>query len=409
MKIAVLLRGQMRFSQEGAYLFEKFVIDKFPQHEFDFFVSTPLRIQNLLSPLPKFSSENLSIAQAETEIRNWSRVRLWQFQTQQELFEPVKKIVLDLATDKRLYDWLAYHNEKYSTEPELFNFSTPPLNNVPIGDYTVDFVYDAASIFYNSITPNESLFNQTNALGDILDLCKKMSDRSDLYQNIALKHYAIDLHNFMSQYYSFARSFVVLKNYMNANTEYKPDLVWSTRSDVFHLFDGVDVSDKFDLLLDQLDKLRVDALSNNRAIITNRVIIDRNQPYVCDLNFFSTVEMLDNILDLDNQTCQDIIVNAMTKNKTHFVKTKDAANSIQHVLWSAIFSNACFRQANGPALQFSSVIRHSFDHDEIKKMTGTTDDGRLLKQMTDDFKYPASEKKITAADIVNEFDYLSSN
>jgi hypothetical protein len=278
------------------------------------------------------------LLEAETEISYWANVRNWHLQNEYDLFECVKKIVLELVKDKKLFDWMKYHNAKYELKDGSFNFSTPPVTGVPYGDYAVDFEYDPTNIFYNSVAANNLILGQTNDMEDIFDLCDKIKSKGHLYHNLALKHYAIQLHNFLSQYYSFARSFKVLKDYMKSFKDYKPDIIWSTRTDVFHNINEYDISDKFNLLQDQLNRLHTERITNKRAILSNQVLIDRNQPYVCDFSLFSTVKMLDNILNLDKQTCEDIIFNAMTRNKIDLIKTKDAKSATQHALWSAIFN-----------------------------------------------------------------------
>lgn len=409
MKIAVLLRGQMRFSQEGAHLFKKFVIDKYPQHEFEFFVSTSARVQHLNQTLPQFNSENLTLPLVKKLISHWPGVRQWSLQTEQELFNTIKKIVIQLAQDQKLYDWFNHYNKIHSAGDEFFNFSIPPLTGVPVGDYKPDFSYDTASIFYNSLADNNQIFDKTGDLANIIELCEKISSESELYHNIELKNYAIDLHNYICQYYSFVRSFKVLKDYMSINVDYKPDLVWSTRSDVFHLFSGYNCTKKFDQLRDQLEYLHDDKVSDKKAIISNSVLIDRNQPYVCDLNFFSTVDMLDNILNLESQSSEDLIFNALTRNKINLIKTRDAKDAIHHILWAAIFSDACFQQADGTTAHYSAVIRHTFSSEDILKMTGSADDESVLKTMVKEFKYPIRAGEVKPPDVIREFDYLSSN
>jgi hypothetical protein len=411
MKIAVLLRGQMRFSEEGSHLFQKFVMDKFPQHEFDFFISTPKRIKLITTPMTVFCSKNLSIIETEKQLAYWPNIRLWHLQNEYDLFEVIKKSINELANDKKYYDWLSQHNKKYNLNDNIndnindFNL-TPPLTGVPAGSKSIEFHYDAANILFNSISPHGLMLNDVGVMQDVLDLCDKLSDNTVIYHNSILKHYAIILHERMSQYYSFVRSYKVLKDYMKDYTDYTPDIVWSTRSDIFHIFKD---DDQFDILQQQLNHLMEDKVTDKKAIISNSVLIDRNQPYVCDFNFFSTVSMLDNILKLDKQTCEDLIFDALTKHKKNLIKVADAKGATPHVLWPAVFNTACFQQSAATVHHFSSVIRYNFDSRAILKMTRSMNDETLLRKMDTDFKYPILDDAITNGDIINEFDYLSSN
>jgi hypothetical protein len=408
MKIAVLLRGQLRFSEEGAHLFKKFVIDKFPQHEFEFFVSAPMRIYDFKTPAPKFNLINLTPSEAEEKIRYWPLTRRWSFQSERKLFDTIKKIVIELSNDNKLINWLSNHNEQYNRDTPIFDFSCPPLTDVPDGNYTIDFSYDPVKIFYDSISEKNSLiFDKVDLFGDILEISQRMATKSTLYHNSALKNYTIELHNFISQYYSFIQSFKTLKDYISDYPAYKPDLVWSTRTDIFHIFNNR--PDHFDILLKQLEVLEnlSENDSSNKIITTNLIRIDNNQPYICDFNLFSTVTMLDNILNLDKQESTDIIFNAMIKNKTHFIKTNDAKYRVQHVLWSAFFNNVCFYQTAAPHM--SSVIRQSFPLETILSMTGSDEDATLLKELSVAYKPMQANLNISVTDIINEFDYLSSH
>lgn len=385
------------------------MIDKFPQHEFEFFVSAPLRINDFKTPAPKFNLINLKPMEAEEKISQWPSVRRWSFQTESELFETIKKIVIELSNDKKLIDYLNNHNKQYNRDAPVFDFSSPPLSDVPDGNYTIDFSYDPVKIFYDSISEKNSLIlDKVDLFADILKLSQRMSKKSTLYHNTALKSYTIELHNFISQYYSFIQSFKTLKDHMSDYPDYKPDLVWSTRTDVFHIFNNK--LDHFDILLNQLINLEnsyKNDSSLDKVITTNLIRIDNNQPYICDFNLFSTVKMLDTILDLDKQKSTDIIFNAMIKNKTHFIKTTDAKYRVQHVLWSAFFNNACFYQTAAP--HTSSVIRQSFPLKTILNMTGSAEDATLLKELSVAYKPMPTNYNIAVTDIINEFDYLSSH
>ena len=407
MKIAVLLRGQMRFSEEGSHLFQKFVMEKFPQHEFDFFISTPKRIKLITTPMTVFANKNLSQLETEKQIAYWLNVRHWHLQNEYDLFEVIKKSIIELANDEKYYDWLSHHNKKYNFKEKFGNLNlTPPLSGIPPGSMSIEFQYDGAKMLYDSISPHMSMLDQVGVIQDLLDLCDKVSDNAVIYHNVVLKHYAIEIHERMSQYYSFARSYKVLKDYMNTYTDYTPDIVWSTRSDIFHIFNS---DDRFDILQQQLNNLMKDKITDKKALISNLVLIDRNQPYVCDFNFFSTVPMLDNILNLDKQTCEDIIFDALTKHKTNLIKVKDANGATPHVLWPAVLNTACFRQSSAMHQHFSSVIRYNFDSAKILKMSGSNSDETLLRKMNTNFKYPILDDAIANDDIINEFDYLSSN
>jgi hypothetical protein len=411
-KIAVLLRGQLRFSREGAHLFKKFVIDKFPQHEFDFFFYAPKRISASPGPGSVFNSINLTVHEAESLVSYWQpRVRYWQFHNEADLFEPIKKITLDLVSDRKLYDWITYHNTKHNIQDKIMPFHLTPPSDPPNGDYKDDFTYSTADILYKSIAKNEKMLDQTGDLSDILDLNDKIASKANLYHNLVLKEYAIKLHNLMSQYYGFIRSFQVLKNYMKENPYYKPDLVWSTRTDLCHEFvQSVDQYNKFETIISQLESIYAkDSANNSKVILSNRVQIERNQPYICDLNLFSTVTMLDNIFNLEEQTFEDIIINSMTKNKIHLIKTMEAQESTSHTLWSAIFNNASFRCVQNTAWHHSWVIRYNYDQEQILRMTGTEEDIILIKRMYSEFSYPVLTCTLDKDTIIQEFEYLSSN
>lgn len=411
-KIAVLLRGQLRFSREGAHLFKKFVIDKFPQHEFDFFFYAPKRISAPPGPNSLYNSVNLTPTEAEMLVSYWQpRVRYWQFQNESDLFDLIKKVTLDLVSDRKLYDWLTYYHERHNIQPKIMPFHLTPPSDPPIGDYKDDFTYNTAEILYKSISTNEHIFDQTGDLVDIHHVNDKIANSAHLYHNLVLKEYAIKMHNLLSQYYGFIRSFQLLKKYMKENPVYKPDLVWSTRTDLCHEFvESVDRHTKFETMISQLNMIYdKDKINNRKVILSNSVQIERNQPYICDLNLFSTVAMLDNIFDLENQTCEDIINNALTTNKIHLIKTMEANELTPHTLWSAIFNNASFRCVQNTVWHQSWVIRHNYDLEQILRMTGTDEDINSIKRMYRQFSYPDLTCTINKDTIIREFEFLSCN
>ena len=403
MKIAVLLRGQLRFSEEGAHLFKKFVIDKFPQHEFEFFVSAPMRINffpnsenKIENTAPRYNNVNLTVEETEKKIKFWPDVRQYHIQTEYEVFNIVKKIVLELVSDSTFYDWRNQHSDKFNYHNGMIDFTAPPVDPVLRNDFKTDFNH----ILYKNLCPEIILVNQTNEMMRL----KSLFENYYTYYNISLCDYAITLHNLISQYYSFAKSFMVLKEYMS-NNQYNPGLVWSTRTDVFHTFTGS--GDIFEAISSQIDFLTEEKESN--PIISPDVLINKGLPWINDYNLFSNVSSLDKILD--SYSCEDILVNAMVRDKLSFFNIKFHPMSIQHTMWAKIFNTAWFYPYCSHSQQHQSgLIRFNFDSNAIMNMTGSLSDLEMLKQMSDEFSYPTDMKWYVGDDyIIKEFEYLSAN
>jgi hypothetical protein len=410
MKIAVLLRGQMRYSKEGAHLFQKFVIDKFPQHEFRFFVSAPKRI-NYMSDEPiaprHTTAVNLTIDELAREINHWPSVSRWNDQSEYVIFNAVKKIILELASDKKLYAWWEEYTKKHNIKGADIDNIMPNLSDC-IGD-TVDFKYHLTDIIYNTINARTKILTQDNTLVELRSLLENINSGGYQYYNMELCRHAFELHNLLSQYYSFARSVRSLKDYMKDYPDYMPDLVWSTRPDVVHIFESKHDYDKLDSIYKYINLLSTAKEYVDKVIIASHVSIMQSHPFLHDFNFFSTVKNLDNILKLDYQSCEDILINAMTKNKHNLFQLREGIYSQSHISWGLIFNNACILQQHNVDDHFSYVIRHSYDLQAIHNMTGSNDDITLLKQMEENFTWPVFNTAPSDEFIINEFEYLSKH
>ena len=108
--------------------------------------------------------------------------------------------------------------------------------------------------------------------------------------------------------------------------------------------------------------------------------------------------------------CEDILLNAMTRDKLNLTRVKYDPLGKQHIMWPAIFNDAYFHQADACHQQHvTGFIRFNYDLPAIHNMSGSSDDILLLERMGNEFSYPELKWYIDDESIIKEFEYLLAN
>lgn len=233
MKIALLLRGQLRYAQAGSQLFERYIRQRFPQHEFRIFWATYASVSGTMS-------------------KNTGQAR--------EFYTEI------LPNAQQLLDHWDTCDSVVIPERELLSVAERVRAAI---------VDRALNTNMHSLYPQES-----NIVG-----------RSWVAPDVdRRKEETIRIHYVLGQIYSQGRSAELLKYHVDV-TDWVPDLVWSTRPDHINWFRAE--PDAFRLIHQSLlQKHRIDPRQHHTAVDT--VEIRNGRPFVSDFNFFQTYDTMKN-------------------------------------------------------------------------------------------------------------------
>jgi hypothetical protein len=349
MKIAVVLRGQPRNSKIVADLFDKFVRQNCPDIEFATFIHTSRRISILQDESKKtvilnnrFNGKDLSLDEVIESILPWRPVRYY-IEDEQKFFHYCKLILNELSNDYLIHNWWEWINGQNGLDigdNNLFNGS----------DLIIPFLSDFRGIYCWKDHFNSSIEDKYDYKGIKYNI-------SDIPAMLRV----VSFHHVMRQYYSFLQSYNVLKDAMNNNPSYKPDLIWFTRLDTVHTSFFGSLSEALERIHNYLQFCQDDEKFRNMGpetcgiITTNRVVVDRGRPWIDDLDLFSNVESMEIVMG--NRTPEDIIISAFKNNKFQLLNCIGSGCGLQHTLWSPILNKSIFLQS--PSIK-TSVFRDTY-------------------------------------------------
>lgn len=318
MKIAVLLRGQARFAELGAQVFNKYVRDRFPQHEFKVYIATWKSMSLTMSTEQtdpnavcygrEFHQEILSEEEVAKTIMSWSPAR-FNIYKEQVLANLVRNIMLKNQGDSEYIKWI----EKTLTENKK---------------------RDGLQLLRPATPLNIFAENLNEAYGRILsDQPLILSDGAQ-----ALKRQAINIQYILGQVFSAGKAHDVLQKHIKVDG-WEPDLIWVTRPDWYGWLEHENYfSDMYNFLKRQPDP----------TIGVDYVSIVRGRPHITDYNFYmlpdTAMAALDNI--------DENIFELLTDDKELSSMLIGSGTSLQHLLWVLVFRK--FALKNMPNTQHSS-------------------------------------------------------
>jgi len=363
-KVAVCLRGQPRFSQEGAFLFQKLVMEHHPDVEFKFFVH---------------SWNTMSRRMMGTEDDDKTTERLLPvFLTYEEVHDmiapwnPTKFLIeteadnLQLACDiesrnvkyeKITYDWFQEYLELQGWNQQDARFDNHKL--LMPASLDISKVFSAADIL-----KSDSLNTELLALVKINRI-----QSSYLY----------------GQMFSAGKSFRLLQDYIE-ETDYHPDIVINTRHDVIAWFHH------FPKLLYEIKKATV--AGGFPIIYSKEVAISNSKPIVDDYMFIGNlISFLPFLADIRSR-----MFNTFTSGSFSMFDLFNSGSLLQHQLWSKIPDpNLHFVQ---PSIGHwnDQVIRPGHDDfTQIKIFDRSTYD--KLSEKTLQYTYPDNPKQMLPDEI----------
>jgi len=406
MKVAVVLRGQPRNSKIVADLFDKFVRQNCPDIEFTTFIHTSRRIRILQDESKKtvmlnkrFNGEDLPLDEVIESILPWRSVR-YHIDEEQKFFHDCKLILNELGNDYLIHNWWEWINTK---------------NGLDIDDYKL---FTSSDLIIPRLSDFRGTYHWKNYFNSAVEDKYEYKGNNYNISDIPAMQRIISFHYIMRQYYSFLQSYNVLKDEMNNNPSYKPDLIWFTRLDTVHTSFLGSLSEALELIRNNLrfcmnnEKFRQIGPETCGIITTNRIVIDRGRPWIEDVNLFSDVESMEILMG--NRTPEDIIISAFKHNKFQLLNCIGSGPGIQHTLWSPILNKSIFIQnpSHSPGIR-TSVFRETYH----LKMEGLNELDNSRESMDKFFDYdngwvyPSDlyERGPTIDEIISEYRRLNGD
>lgn len=409
MKIAVVLRGQPRSSNEGAKLFRKFIINNVSyEYKFDFFIHTGKFVTRL--PLDSngpsldyhYNQKLLTHAEVLDSILPWNPKNFY-IEDEAPFFNVCKNILNDLANDKHIHIWWDHYKRTNNlSESDLKNsdFIIPELANDFYGQY-FSVLYEEPDV---RLARFNKEFNFYNHNGKFYDL-----------KSIAL---LISFHYFLKQYYGFLQSYNVLKSYTVENKSYQPDLIWFTRLDAVHNIVNIDdrygpIETFFNFQADYLNNsVNHWALTGEESLAgligSQRIFIDRNHPWVDDTSFFSNITMMDKIMQ---KSPTDFVIDAFKLRKHEMLGIINAGITKEHSAWSAIINTAVFTEMrNSFNTLRTAIYREGFQSAiDLESLDSGNESINKFFDFAQTYKRPNNFRSPTPDEIVKEYLKLLNN
>ena len=207
LKIAVLLRGQPRFTREGAKLFEMFVMKKYPKVDFKFFFHT-------WNNIPRFMVEE-DVEFTGTPIEE--RIKVMSYDETYDLIKcwnPVRYKIESAKTTIDLGRKILFNNtkENYEYVNDMLTQYFKKLDNSRPRD-NIKHIH----MLYGALNPE---FNISDLTMENLEI--------GILNYHRFIHFFAELH---SQHLSSIKAYELLEDYQKENPDYIPDLVMLARPD----------------------------------------------------------------------------------------------------------------------------------------------------------------------------------
>jgi hypothetical protein len=383
MKIAVLLRGQPRFSNHGAEFFRKFVVDRFPEHEFKIFIGTWKTISNVMekpinpsTPIygREYDQTMLSLEQAIDLIKNWKPAG-FHITAEKELFSLIKKT----------YTALIMNTEKYDALRLLLDDPTEPNGKNLLVPGHLDVMFESPEYLIENLI-----------WGNKIELSDEM---------YTLKRSLINNQYLFGQIYSLGKSYMMFEHYCEKE-DYKPDLVWSSRMDMIHWYNNANVFEKIKKNLEIAEDIHKCSVVN-----VDKIEIHGGKPWASDYNFYMLPGAATNLLsDIDYKFKKWILEDTRA-----LMSVIGSGPSLQHVMWTSFFRD-CNMIALNPFLTpaHSEVIRPKENLETIVKKTLESETTlKTVNQFVIDtvitYPYPNANTPVPKEVVDKYYDLLSNN
>ena len=358
MKVAVLLRGQARYSEVAAKLFKDTIIEKHPYIDFKIFghtwrtMSVAMSDNNFDNSFNRYHSKIFSISDMQSKIASWNLTRFL------------------ISGDKRLYDLSKeIINNNYYHERDAVVWLRNNWNNRDISNG-------------NTVLPTHTFvlypgFRHT-------DYAYDLNNTTDIINTLGSNHrYILEnayyLGNLLGQMYSAGLSYNEFCK--RADQSWVPDVIWCSRWDSV-----VECENLYNMLTHA-------ASINTNTVYTRGVTVINSRAWINDYNFF----MANDTANLFLGNMREHLLKIYTGSKITLTDLLDSKTMLQHLMWTKLTDN-------GTVIAQMPVIGHNGTksgwHDflirpgiERYSLNDITVD--IARQVSNDFKYPSGSGILT--------------
>lgn len=384
MKIAVLLRGQPRFSEHGARFFEKFVRERFPEHEFEIFIGTWKTVSNVMDkPLPKdaviygreYDQRLLGLDEVIKIVKNW-KPKKFIVTLENELFDVLKTTYATLLKDEEKFAALRQIIQNEKGDPNGRHLVIPGHLDV--------------------------IFESKDFLVDNLVWGNKLEYAEPVWE---LKRNIINTQYLLGQIFSAGKAYDIYNEWATDNN-YKPDLIWYSRQDMIHWYNSPEA---FDTMKRDLERMERD--KDYPQVLADRVEVYDGRPWASDYNFYMLPDTATHLYSDIKQKISDWILN----DTRLLMSAIGSGPALQHVLWLN-FMRKCTIVPLHPFIKpkHSEVIRPKENIDELVEKTlaaPTTLETveEFIKNTVREYNYPEANTPVPH-DVIDEYyNLLSKN
>ena len=357
MKVAVLLRGQARYSEVAAKLFKDTIIEKHPDIDFKIFghtwrtMSVAMIDNNFDNSVNRYHSKIFLTSEIQQKIVKWNPSRYL------------------ITGDKRLYD-LAKEviNKNHYEERDALVWLRNNWNNREIcngnGLPTATFV----------LYPG---FRHT-------DYAYDLNNTTDIINTLGRNHHyilenAFYLGNLFGQMYSAGLSYDVYRN--RDDQSWVPDVIWSGR------WDGVFECENLYNMLTHAASI------NTNKVYTRIVSVINSRAWIDDYNFF----MANDTANLFLGNMRERLLKIYTGSKITLTDLLDSKTVMQHLMWTKLTDNGTVMSQmpvighNGTKSGwYDFLIRPGIERYSLNDITVD-----IARRASNDFKYPSSSGVLT--------------
>jgi len=296
MKVAVLLRGQARYSKIAAQLFKDIVVNKYPDIEFKFWGHTwrtmaiPLSVPDFKNDKDRYASKIFSTSDIVDRITPWNLTG-YNVTGDKLLYDLSKEIInINHRNSQDVYKWVLQNND-----------TTLP-NNMFI-------------LFPGMIPANysEYLNNSYNILDDIK------------YVHRLIVRHTFNLGNLLGQMYSAGLSYDMYT--VRDDKSWVPDVIWSTR------WDGVFECEKLHDVLDYV--VNTSICHPNKYVYAKAVSVTNSRAWVDDYNFLMTPSTAEHFLG----NMRERLLKMYTSSRIVLSDLLNSDGHLQHLMWTKLATN----------------------------------------------------------------------
>lgn len=365
MKVAVLLRGQARFSEIAAAMFKKTVVEQYPHIEFRFFGHTWRTMSVLMidseskNSVHRYHSKIFSVNEIIEKISPWTLNR-FHISGDKLLYELSQDIIeknIQYYNDQTMHTWL----KNNWVDSDEYNGAKLPRHAFILYPGIMSMDYPAIANTFYEIS----------------------EEQNRLYRTIT--EHKFYLGNLLGQMYSAGKSYECFCE--REDQSWVPDVIWSTRWD--GLFECTELYKVF---------YYVKGTSiNQKPVYVRQVKVLESRAWIDDYNFFMTPDTAESFLG----NMKERLFKIYTGSKINTLDLLNSNSHLQHLMWTKLARNGVqFTQMPVIGNTFRLLgWEHLLVRPGIEAVPPEEITMQKLKDIADNFDYPQGTGLIDIADM----------